>query len=148
MCRLSSLSSSVVAIEFPRKYTYLYLLSSHVSTFIHRISTVYCMQDSAGQTRQRVTRQRGTTTATGDKMTAARGRTATGEMMTATGDTTMARVSRVMGSTMTATGGTTMRHENSDAQHDDGNGQQDDRRYNDDNGRHNDGDGRRRRRAA
>ena len=106
VCHLSS-----VAVEFPHKYKYLYLLSSHVSTLVHRISNFYCTQDSAGQTRQRVTRRRGTTTATGDKMTA-RGRTATGGTTTAMGVTATVRVSRAMGSTTTAAGGMTTQHNN------------------------------------
>ncbi len=118
------------------------LLSSHISTLVHRISTCYCTRDSAGQTRQRVTRRHGTTTATGDKTTAsgrttmgstttARGRTVMGGTTTVMGDTTMARVSRAMGSTTTVTGGTTTRHDDGDALHSNGDGQQDDGRHND-----------------
>ena len=55
----------------------------------------------------------------------ARGRTATGGMATAMGDTTMVRVSRAMGSTMRVTGGTTTRHDDSSAWHREGDGRQD-----------------------
>ena len=54
--------------------------------------------------------------------TTARGRMATGGMMTVMGDTTKVRVSRATGSTTTATGGMMMRHDDGNAQHGDGNG--------------------------
>ena len=113
MCR----PSSVVIVR------HLYLLSSHVSTLAHRISTFYCTHDSAGlQDEAMVTRH-----------TTARGRTATGGT-TAMGDKRRQGSERrwaarrqwvtndgkgQQGDGMTATGGKTKRHDDGDVWHDD-----------------------------
>ena len=62
---------------------------------------------------------RGTTKATGNKMT---GGTMTARGTMATGSMTTARDSRATGDTMMVMGGMTMRHDDSDARHDNGDG--------------------------
>ena len=115
-----------------------YLLSSHVNTLAHRISTFYCTYTWLCRMRRRVTQRCGTTTVTGGTMTA-RGRMATGGMTTATGDTMTARVSRATDSTTTARRGTTTRYDDGNARHDDGDRQQDDGQHNVGMGQHGDG---------